>query len=316
MIRVTFAAVCLLSTFGRAEVRIEAVPGQAEYLLEYGKATDFSGLTWARGDLFYAVSNRSSAIFPMRLRIAPTGRLDRVFLGAPIPVKSRLSDFEGIAYWPERKRLYISTERPPGIVGFDEEGDATFPVKIPNVFDRAILNKGLESLTYGAGYFWTANEDTLDGDGNLSSANEGALVRLQKIDQRSAPVAQFAYRTDHSLFRLRNTGTGVTDLVALPGGELLVLERVLLTGLLARIYLVDFTGATDTSKTAKLAGADITPVKKRLLFERVTGSVNYEGIALGPELADGWRSLVLIADSGGEGKHPLMPLRIRLPAAP
>jgi hypothetical protein len=39
---------------------------------------------------------------------------------------------------------------------------------------------------------------------------------------------------------------------------------------------------------------------------------NFEGIALGPELAGGWRSLILVSDSAHGKKHMFMPLRIHL----
>lgn len=294
-----------------AQIQIEAVPGQRSFTLDYGKATDFSGITWVAADQFYAVSNRDRAIFPLRLTIAGSGAISRANVGARIPVKTTLNDFEGIAYSPARDRLYVSTERPAGIVGTDRLGDAIFHFTVPEVFNRARRNKSLESLAFGAGAFWTANEDTLDRDGAPSSAGKGALIRLQKFDERLRPVAQFAYRSDTSLLRVSDSGTGVTDLVALPNGRLLVLERVVGLGLIARIYLVDFEGATDTTKVAAFDGLELAPVKKTLLFERSTGRDNFEGFALGPELEGGWRSLILIADSGGELQHTLMPLRIR-----
>jgi hypothetical protein len=227
-----------------------------------------------------------------------------------------MGDFEGIAHVPARDRLYVSTERPPGIVGFDREGDATFAVEVPKVYAQARSNKGLESLTFGGPALWTANEDALRNDGDTSSASGGALVRLQKFNERFAPAGQWAYRTDASLLRVSNSGTGVTDLVALPNGELLVLERVVAVGLVAKIYRVEFAGATDTSGVSSLRDGDATPVKKKLLFERHTGGANFEGIALGPELEDGWHSLILIADSGGDRRHVFMPLRIKWDPAP
>ena len=134
-------------------------------------------------------------------------------------------------------------------------------------------------------------------------------MRLQKFDARWKPVAQFAYRTDASLLE---SATGVTDLCALPDGRLLALERVMAAGLVAKIYLVDFTDATDTSDIAELDDDKIKITGKKLLFERATGAVNFEGITLGPDLADGWRSLILIADSQGGHTHTLLPLRIKL----
>ena len=308
----TVAMLTLVALRSLAETKIEAVDGQGIFTMEYSGATDFSGLAWVGGDVFYAVSDKVKALFPLTLQIErATGRTTEGKFGVPIPVKTKLADFEGIAYVPALKRLYVSAETGSGIVGFDLLGDATFAVQVPKIFASTRRNKSLESLTCGAGALWTANEEALEGDGPVSSGSAGTVVRLQKFDAKLRPVAQFAYRTEPSLFRIANGGTGVSDLLALPNGELLVLERVVGLGLAVKIFRVDFTAATDTSKLAKLEGADFTPVRKTLLYERHTASVNYEGIALGPVLDGGWRSLVLVADSSGESQHLLMPLKIR-----
>ena len=301
----------LASVSLNAEVKIEPVPGQTQFAAEYSGASDFSGLTWLRGDLYFAVSNREKAIFPLRLEVEATGKIINAKFSQPSAVKAPADDFEAIAYVPRTKRLYISTEKPAGVFATDTEGDAIFRFGVPKIFETARRNKALESLGYGAGSFWTANEDTLEADGSMSSAAQGALVRLQKFDEKFKPTAQFAYRTDTSLMRVANSGTGVTDLAVLPTGDVLVLERVVGLGLIARIYLVRFEGATDTANLRSLDGADFTPVKKTLLFEQHAGRDNYEGICLGPELADGWRSLILLADNGGGSKHPMIPLRVK-----
>src|SRR6187401_2528493 len=98
-----------------AETKIEAVRGQNQFVIEYGEATDFSGLTWVSGDTYYAVSNRVQALFPLKIEVdRSNARIEAAKFGAKIEVKAKLSDFEGIAYFPARDRLYVSTERPPG----------------------------------------------------------------------------------------------------------------------------------------------------------------------------------------------------------
>ena len=303
----------LLGIPADADVKIEDVPGQRDFKFRH-KTTDFSGLTWVKGAGYYTVSNRVNALYPMRIELKPDGSIESAVVGDKIAVKTKLDDFEGIAYWPERDRLYVSTENPPGIVGFDVPGDATFAVNVPKIFAKARGNKGLEALARGPGAIWTGNEDALKGDGNTSSAGAGAVVRLQKFNNNAEPVAQFAYRTDASLLRASDSGTGLVDLAVLPDGTVLALERVVALGLVAKIYAIDFEDATDTSKLASLEKAEFTPVKKKLLFERHTGGRNFEGIALGPDLEDGWRSVILIEDSGGATEHTLIPLRLKVDA--
>jgi hypothetical protein len=45
------------------------------------------------------------------------------------------------------------------------------------------------------------------------------------------------------------------------------------------------------------------------LLSRSTRTTNYEGIALGPVLQDGSRSLILIADSGSGDVHSFLALK-------
>ena len=107
-------------------------------------------------------------------------------------------------------------------------------------------------------------------------------------------------------------GTGLSDLVALPDGRLLALERSLgIGGLRIRLYELDLSGADDVSRTASLAGARIHPVRKHLLWERRSLSDNIEGAALGPPLGDGSRSLLLISDDGHGLAQALYPLRLQ-----
>jgi len=141
---------------------------------------------------------------------------------------------------------------------------------------------------------------------------------LQQFDDKFRPVAMYAWRTEPAAFRFRDSGNGVSDLCLLPDGRLIVLERgFAFGGLRVRLFLADFKGATDVTTMPALANADFVPVQKTLLFEEATGFTNFEGIALGPTLDDGSRSLVLIADSNGGSGHAFLPLKLHLrgPAA-
>jgi hypothetical protein len=98
--------------------------------------------------------------------------------------------------------------------------------------------------------------------------------------------------------------SGVVALVALGNGRLLVLERSAARGLPPlenRIYYVDTVGAPDATGVERdLAARPELFVKKRLLWKDALGC-NLEGLALGPALPGGARSLVAIADNGGIG---------------
>ena len=299
----------------RAETIIEGVPGQPLFSFAYRAATDFSGLTWAGGSDYFTVSDKVRAIFPMTIALDPaSGQILSASIGTAMPVKTKLADFEGIAFVPDKRRVYVSTETGDGIFGFDLRKRTVIPVAVPPIFSQARNNKSLESLTYDATVrnFWTANEEALKCDGPMSAREHGTVVRFQRFDARFSPLSQFAYVTETSMFRVPGGGTGVSDLALLPNGELLVLERVVgLLGLSAKIFRAELRGASDISKIPALENAEYQPAGKTLFFSRATLANNFEGIALGPPLVDGWRSLILIADSGGGTTHYLMPLRIR-----
>jgi len=304
-----------ISCAALAETEIEGVRDQQTFSFEYRGATDFSGLTWAGGSDYFTVSDKVRAIFPMSIALDPaSGKILGASIGTPVPVKTKLADFEGIAFVPGKQRAYVSCETGDGIFGFDLKKRTVIPVAVPPIFSKARNNKSLESLTYDStvGNFWTANEEALKCDGPMSGSERGTVVRLQRFDGAFRPTGQFAYVTEPSTYRAHGGGTGVSDLALLPNGELLVLERVVGTfGLSVKIFRTELGGATDISKVPALAGGEYKSAAKTLIFSRATLTNNFEGIALGPQLADGWRSLILIADSGGGTTHFLMPLRIR-----
>jgi len=199
-------------------------------------------------------------------------------------------------------------------------------------------NLGFEALARSAGgsVMWTANEEALDGDGPVSTNTTGTAVRLQRMDGSGTPTGQFVYvaeprrGTITATFPVDLTGrevSGVVDMELLPDGTLLVLERSFggsdgLGGLPqfhSRIFGVDFAGATDvsgvddldTSVLGDLSDESWTPVTKTLLWDRVFATANYEGMTLGPTLAGGDISLLLISDDqGGLGSQDVLALKV------
>ena len=151
------ALLCAAFPTALAETRIEGVQGQQYFSFEYREATDFSGLTWAGGNDFYTVSDKARAVFSMKISVEPLGgRILSASVGAAIPIQTKLADFEGIAFVPDARRIYVSAETGNGILGFDLRKRSTFPVSVPRIFSTARNNKSLESLTYwsdgGIGY--------------------------------------------------------------------------------------------------------------------------------------------------------------------
>jgi hypothetical protein len=74
-----------------------------------------------------------------------------------------------------------------------------------------------------------------------------------------------------------------------------------------RLYQADVGNATNVAEVPALAGADYKPMTKRLLLNlsklpelgspRLPKIDNIEGVAFGPDLPNGHRSLVLVSDN-------------------
>jgi hypothetical protein len=289
---------------------------QPNFSLTMKPPVGLSGLAWVRDDLYFAVSDRERAIVPLRLRLDPaSGAITAGRIEPMIPVRTKAADFEDIVCDAAGGRVFISMEGPPGIEAFTFAGKSLGRVKLPDVFSTARKNTGMECLTRDAasGRAWTANQDTLNADGEVSSDKAGGLVRLQEFDAAMRPRRQFAWRTELSAYRIGGHGTGVTALCLLPDGNLVVMERaVARLTLEVRLFLAGFQGATDTSAIPALEGAAFTPAKKMRLFRWPCGITNFEGMAAGPLLNDGSRSLILVADSGSGALHQFLALRIRM----
>lgn len=313
------AALLFIHTATAQQIVVEKVDGQEIFALKSDAVAGLSALVWTGGDSFFAASDHTNVLVPLTLIIDPaTGRIASGEIGTPIPVPTNASDFEGLTYVSATKAFYLSAETGNTVLRFVPGKPPAVPQPIPAIFAQARNNLSLESLTWNdtAQRFWIANEEALQPDGPVSSPSAGTLVRLQQFDARFRPTAQYAWRTESASMRFGGAGNGVSDLCLLPDGRLLVLERGFgAGGLHLRLFLADLKGATDISRLPALASTDFTPAKKTLLYEQATGFINFEGLALGPKLTDGTRSLLVIADSNSGNTHSIIPLKLRLPTA-
>jgi hypothetical protein len=292
-------------------------PGQGPLLLASGGtgARELSGISWAGGARYYAVSDKLAMAFPLSIEVDPrTGTIVRAAVepGVLLPGSK---DLEGIVYDPEHRTLLVSDEVGPGIREYRAaDGALVRTIALPLVYNNIRKNLSLESLSMDPDHrtLWTANEETLGCDGPASTSTAGSVVRLQRFDRSYQPNGQWAYVTDPTPDDVAPPSCGVSDLVALPNGGLLVLERAYgLAGLRIRLYEVDFSGATDVAALPSLARAPYTPVRKMLLWQRTFADANFEGAALGPALDGGAHSLVLISDDGHHLRQALYALTVR-----
>ena len=314
-----------------------------------------SGLTRVAGDFYYAVRDNGSkgALFTLRIGVdRATGAATNCEIVAETKLRGR-EDLEGVAWDVATKRVWVCDEHDGSIRAFDPvTGVETARVAVPKAFDAFVFNRSFESLALrpDGHEMWTCNEEALNrraavgrtkhkgvpiapvaadtpdvDDGPLSSRDHGSRIRLQKFTRADpaapwTPAGQWAYDTDSvgGAAFLDKARSGVSDLVCLDDGTLLVLEREMsvkkggvLPTFRCRIYEVDFTEATDTSDLLSATAPSVRPVRKTRVFGARTAYAMYEGACLGPELADGSRSLLLIADGDDGAANRIMALKMR-----
>ncbi|MBW4647094.1 MAG: esterase-like activity of phytase family protein [Kastovskya adunca ATA6-11-RM4] len=251
-------------------------------------------------------------------------------------------DPEGIALSP-KESVFISSEGIPsqGISPFIQEfdlktGQQLQSLPIPERFlpgdEQGVQeNLGFESLTLDPTGLAAASGDPF----RLFTATESALVqdkltdapeesvRLRLLHYILGDIAPPLLVAEH-LYLLAPTpagaiDNGLTELVALdPGGHFLSLERTYgLAGAGAKIYQVTAAASTDTSTITSFNGdiSGIRPIQKKLLLDLSDLGIyldNLEAMTLGPRLADGSQSLVLVSDDNFSERQLTQLLLFRL----
>lgn len=274
------------------------------------------------------------------------GRGRRVALrdahGAAFPVAGlgrEAVDPESIRVAPDGRSLYWSSEgdirhgHGPVVRRIDRRGRTLGQVALPRNLGLDPTGKGgardnatLEGLDFAPdGALWLAMEAPLIEDGLPAGDGRTALVRFTRLEE-GAPARQFAYRLDSVPpdRAAKGADNGVTEILMLDDRRMLVIER---SGVPAgagrfrfhcRLYLADFTGATDVAAVARLDEAMIAPATKRLLLdfdEFPEGSGNLEGMAWWPSPDGGRDRIVLVNDNNFATGEPTRLLLLALSPA-
>lgn len=286
-------------------------------------AGNYSGIAHIGGNEYAVVSDKSDTdgFFVFSIDVdSVSGEITSVrnkgFRGDAL--KDR--DCEGIVYCPSSSAFFISREADNVIAEYSYEGKATGrTLAVPEVYmaNGGMGNYGFESLAYDGQtrLLWTMNESTLKGDGERATPASGVrnVLRLQSFDENLRPKSQFAYIMDAPL--ATNTATsnyamGVSEMTALGDGRLAVLEREFYVpetkvGAFVRCKLYEVTPDDSIAIPADgriTDGTRFLPKRLLLSFKTRLGLfswrvANYEGMCLGPTLADGSRTLILVSDS-------------------
>ncbi|XEC94782.1 esterase-like activity of phytase family protein [Paenibacillus tarimensis] len=243
--------------------------------------------------------------------------------------KGIVPDLESIRFDPNNGSIRYTSEGDrnlglnPFIFQAAMTGDYMTSFDIPEAFqidpigDNGIQkgfrnNLALEGSSFSPDgkFYFTSMEGSLYQDGAISTVGNGSYSRITKYNRNGEIVAEYAYPVDAIPAMPgpgKNADNGVTELLALNGHRLLVLERA---GVQAadgsysnyiRIYEADTRQATNVKNLDSLQAGPFKPVSKKLVLNLNALGLprldNIEGMTWGPELDNGHGSLVLLSDN-------------------
>ncbi len=224
---------------------------------------------------------------------------------------------------------------------FPEDGSTSLELS-PNLNTSGRqANRGMEGLAISPDgrYLFGLMQNALIQDNGLNTSTppgrRGLNSRLLKVDLETGATAEYVYVLDAT-----GSGRGVNDIVAINDHQFLVIERDNKSLLPTppnlpeapgnkKIFKIDIAGATDVSNVAvlpqnggaSLAALNITPVSKSLFLNLLDPAFQVsaglpvssvipekiEGLAFGPDLADGRHVLYVISDND---LYPARPTQI------
>lgn len=273
-------------------------------------AGNYSGITWL-GASRYAIANDKSPTAGFYLMTIETDSItgelltvrEDTFLTSGLPNR----DEEGICYMPESQTVFVSGEADQEIIEYNLQGQLTGrKLNIPEVFKTAYKNGGFEALTYQpkTHRFWTTSEFTLKADGEKPTIERKIKnrLRLQSFGDDLQPKEQYWYESDSTIIKKQKGRSivGVSGLAALDDGRIVVLEREMYfpkkqigSFALVKLYVVNPTLHKPGEILSKTL---LTEFRTKVNLTR-RSFANYEGICVGPKLADGRQLLILVCDS-------------------
>ncbi len=193
------------------------------------------------------------------------------------------------------------------------KGDYTIPQNLQmQSFKKGPRRNGVfEGICFANNYktLFVSVEEPLYEDGPRADTIENnARIRLLKFDVKQRKcVAQFAYELSPVTYKpIPSTAfyvNGVPEILSLGNNKLLVIERSFSEGRLPctiKLFIVDISQATDISNTSLEFNNNFKPVKKELLFNMDDLGFhidNIEGVTFGPQLPNGNKTLLFVADN-------------------
>lgn len=256
--------------------------------------------------------------------------------------QGRRFDPEGFRFGPDN-HCFISDEYGPEIVEFNSSGRELRSLPLPlylkvatpdgdrkvetesNSMGRA-SNRGMECLAIAPDgkHLYGLMQGPLIQDGARQDGKiVGTHCRLLKLTLQGELAAEYLYTMD-------SPDNGNSEILAMPDGNLLVLERDGNPGEKAahrKLITVDVSNATNIAGTAAVpvnsVPQKIQPVKRTVLLDlldprwKLAGKTmpeKIEGLCFGPILPDGRPTLILSSDNDFESEKPSLIWVFALPA--
>ncbi|OIR04984.1 hypothetical protein GALL_128000 [mine drainage metagenome] len=239
-------------------------------------------------------------------------------------------DPEALRYNPVTKQMFWTSEgerivkakdtvlENPAITIIHPDGKYIDTFPLPENLLMHATEKGprqngtLEGLTFADHYktMFINLEEPLYEDGPRADIQKNnAWIRLFKYDITTKKnIAQYAYQLDpvaypavpENAFKIN----GIPDILSVGENKLLVIERSFSSGRLPctiKVFLADLNGATNIINTKSLKENPAAhPVVKKLLLNMDDLKIytdNIEGVTFGPDLPNGHKTLIFIADN-------------------
>lgn len=288
-------------------------------------AGNYSGITYLGNDDYAVVSDKSAndGFFVFNIVVdRNTGEIRSARNKGFYNIGTNNGDLEAVTYDSDCGILFLCSEENSKVVGFDvKESRLTEKTLDLSLYYKNMQpNGGIESfcLDKESKLFWTINEKPLKKDAPLIG---GYVLRLKSFDMDYHNIGTYAYRMDYPNAKNKNGCihvVGVSEIAAIGNGTLLILEREFYVPKLkvgayciCKLYSVcpcssdsinDDSEITDNTRILEKEKVAEWKTSLSLLDRSIA---NYEGMCLGPELDNGSRVLILVADSQNQYRNVL-----------
>ena len=240
----------------------------------------------------------------------------------PDPESIRYNPFTKKLWWTSEGERIVSAKdtilEDPAINIVSTDGRFLDSIIIPDNLRMQAMEKGprqngvFEGLTFADNYknIFVSVEEPLHEDGpRVDVTDKNTFIRILKFNAANKKnISQYAYKPDNIAYAAIPADkfkiNGIPDILYLGNNKMLVLERSYSTGHLnctIKVFIADLNQATDiTNLPLKNNAGKFTPISKKLLLNMDELGIyidNIEGVTFGPDLPNGHKTLLFIADN-------------------